>query len=173
MSDPSLIRAAADRNVRLLSKRPERGRLTGVTKARIVDGLRCEIADGPWTFATDMPKAVGGEESAPTPGTLGRGALASCMAVTIVAWAARLDVPVDAVEVAVEGDFDARGELGMDEAIPAGYTEVRYIVSLESPAPRADIDAVLTAAERTSPYIDVFGRALRLRRELRLNGAEA
>ena len=71
------------------------------------------------------------------------------------------------------GDFDARGELGMDEAIPAGYTEVRYVVSLESPAPRADIDAVLTAAERTSPYIDVFGRALRLRRELRLNGAEA
>ena len=40
------------------------------------------------------------------------------------------------VEVEVQADFDARGELGMGDGIPAGYSEVRYVISIDSPAPR-------------------------------------
>jgi len=119
-----------------------------------------------------MPAKVGGDETAPTPGVLGRGALAGCLTIGIAAWAARLGVPLDAVEVEVEADFDARGELGIGDVTP-GYREVRYLVAIESPAPREDLDRLLAMAERHSPYLDIFGRPVALRRTLRLNGEEA
>ena len=170
--DRLAIREIAERHVRLLSARPERGRLSCATRARLVDGLRCEIEEGPWKFAADMPAKVGGGESAPTPGVLGRGALAGCLTIGIAAWAARLGVPLDGLEVEVQADFDARGELGMGE-VPPGYQEVRYIVSITSPAPRDELDRLLAMAERHSPYLDVFGRAIALKRALRVNGKEA
>jgi len=173
MTDQGAIRAIAERNIELLSLKPSRGRLSCATKARLVDGLRCEIEEGPWKFAADMPAKVGGDETAPTPGVLGRGALASCLTIGIASWAARLGMPLDALEVEVQADFDARGELGMGNGVPPGYTEVRYLVSIESPAPREQLDELLRLAERHSPYLDVFGRAIALSRALRLNGEEA
>jgi uncharacterized OsmC-like protein len=170
--DRLAIREIAERHVRLLAARPERGHLSCATRARLTDGLRCEIEEGPWRLAADMPAKVGGGETAPTPGVLGRAALAGCLTIGIAAWAARLGVPVDAVEVEVEADFDARGELGV-EGVPPGYQQVRYTVSIDSPAPRAELDRLLATAERHSPYLDVFGRAIALRRAVRLNGREA
>ena len=172
MADQGAIRAIAERNIQLLAHKPSRGHLTCATKARLVDGLRCEIEEGPWRFAAHMPAKVGGDETAPTPGVLGRGALASCLTIGIAAWAARLDVPLDALEVEVQADFDARGELGMGD-VPAGYSEVRYRVSIESPAGKEKIDQLLDMAERHSPYLDVFGRAMALSRAVCLNGEEA
>jgi uncharacterized OsmC-like protein len=172
MASQLAIREIAERNVQLLAAKPARGQLTRATRARLLDGLRCEIEEGPWRFAADLPAKVGGDESAPTPGALGRGALASCLTIGIASWAARLGVPLDAVEVEVETDFDARGELGMGDVAP-GYTGVRYAVAIESPAPREEVDRLLAKAERHSPYLDVFGRAIALRRTLRLNGEEA
>jgi uncharacterized OsmC-like protein len=172
MADRLAIREIAERTVQMLAAKPTRGHLTRATKARLVDGLRCEIEEGPWRFAADLPRKVGGDDSAPTPGALGRGALASCLTIGIASWAARLGVPLDAVEVEVEADFDARGELGMD-GVPPGYQEVRYLVAIVSPAPKDELERLLAIAERASPYLDIFGRPMALRRTLRLNGAEA
>ena len=172
VADQSTIREIAERNVRLLAAQPTRGHLSCATRARLAGGLRCEIEEGPWKFTADMPAKVGGDESAPTPGVLGRGALASCLTISIAAWAARLGVPLDALEVEVQADFDARGELGMGD-MPPGYEEVRYVVAIESPAPRHELDRLLAMAERHSPYLDVFGRPVALRRAVRVNGREA
>ena len=172
MADQGAIRQIVERNIELLALKPSRGHLTRATRARLADGLRCEIEEGPWKLTADMPAKAGGEDTAPTPGMLGRGALASCLTIGIAIWAARLGVPVDAVEVEVQGDFDARGELGMGRVSP-GYTEVRYVVRIDSPAPRQELDELLALAERHSPYLDVFGRAMALRRVLHVNGVEA
>ena len=171
MDSTQRIREISERNVRLLEARPDRGRLTGVTRARIAQGLRCEISEGGWTLAADMPAKAGGEDSAPTPGVLGRGALASCLAMGITMWAARLGVPLASVEVEVHADFDARGELGVGDA-RAGYEEVRRVVRIASPAPEAVLADLVDTAERHSPYLDVFGRAQALRRELHFEHTE-
>lgn len=170
MADPATIRDIAERNAKMLALKPSRGHLTGVTKARIVEGVRCEIEEGPWKLAADMPVKAGGEGTAPTPGMLGRGALASCLAISITTWAARAGIPIDALEVEVQADFDARGELGVGEDIPPGYQEVRYLVSIDSPAPQEALAELLDTAERHTPYLDVFGRAQTMKRVLRLNG---
>jgi uncharacterized OsmC-like protein len=53
---------------------------------------------------------------------LGRGALGSCLALGYAMWAIRLDVPIESLEVDVEADYDTRGELGVADDIPPGYT---------------------------------------------------
>ena len=88
------IREIVERNVELLALKPSRGHLTCTTRARLADGLRCEIEEGPWRLAADLPAKVGGEETAPTPGVLGRAALAGCLTIGIAHWAARLGVPI-------------------------------------------------------------------------------
>jgi len=173
MTDPVKIREIAERNVKFLASKPARGHLTGVTKARMVGGLRCEIEDGPWKLAADMPTKVGGDETAPTPGTLGRGALASCLAIGISMWAARLGIAIDKLEVEVQADFDARGELGVGDNIPPGYQEVRYLVTIDSSAPEAAVVKLLETAERHSPYRDIFARGQKMKRVLRLNAKDA
>lgn len=172
MADPATIRKIAERNATMLALKPSRGHLTGVTRARMVGGLRCEIEEGSWKLEADLPVKAGGEDTAPTPGMLGRGALASCLAIGISIWAARLDIPIDALEVEVQGDFDARGELGVGEDIPPGYGEVRYVVSIDSPASREALEELLETAERHSPYLDIFGRAQSMKRVLRVGGKE-
>jgi uncharacterized OsmC-like protein len=159
MADATTIRQIAERNVELLARRPDRGLLTCRTRARRVAGLRCEIEEGDWRLAADMPTKLGGDASGPTPGVLGRAALASCLVIGVGAWAARLGIEVGAVEVEVETDFDARGELGMGRVEP-GYSIVRCRISIDSPASRSEIDHLLELVERHSPYLDVFGRAI-------------
>ena len=120
-----------------------------------------------------MPAKVGGDETAPTPGALGRGALASCLTIGIAIWAARLGVPIDAARGRGPGRFRRPRRARHGHGVPPGYSEVRYLVSIESPASRQQLDELLALAERHSPYLDVFGRAMALRRVLHVNGVEA
>jgi hypothetical protein len=86
-------------------------------------------------------------------------------------WAARLEIPVDAIEVEVQADFDARGELGVGD-VSTGYQEVRYLVSIESPASQRTLTELLDTVERHSPYLNVFSRPQPMKRLLCLNGVE-
>jgi hypothetical protein len=81
-------------------------------------------------------------------------------------WAARLDVPIEALTVDVEADYDSRGELGVSDDVSPGYLQVRYRVRITSPAPEADVRRLVEQADRCSPYRDVFARAHDVRREL-------
>ena len=167
MSDGS-IREALERGAKAVSLRPAVGQKTGRTTVRLRDGLCCEIEDGTWTLTAAAGAASGGAGSAPSPGVLGRGALGSCLALGYAMWAARLEVPLHTLEVEIAADYDIRGELGVSDEVPPGYTDVRCTVTVTSPAPEADIRRVLDTAERYSPYRDVFTRATPFSRTLRL-----
>ena len=79
-----------------------------------MDGLGGE------TLATDMPKSVGGDGQAPSPGWMFRAALASCEATLVAMRAAAMGVELGRLEVTVDSESDDRGILGIDEAVPAG-----------------------------------------------------
>ena len=64
MSDPQTIRGIFERHVRTLTHKPARGLLTFATTARRVDGLRCEIEEGAWRIAADVPVRLGGSDTA-------------------------------------------------------------------------------------------------------------
>lgn len=100
--------------------------MSEIREARLVDGLRCEIT-GPYAekVTTGMPPAIGGAGSAPSPGWLFRGALASCTATVIAMRAAKLGVALKVLEVTLETDCDHRGMLGLDGKVSAGCASSR------------------------------------------------
>jgi uncharacterized OsmC-like protein len=162
------LREVLERNARAVALRPSVGLKTGRTKVRLKAGLECEVEDGPWKLTVGVGPASGGSNAGPSPGTLGRGALGSCLAIGYAMWAARLGVPIDSLEVEVEADYDVRGELGVSDDVPPGYTQVRYIVTVASRAPEDDVRRVIDTGDKYSPYFDVFARANDVRRELRI-----
>ncbi len=167
------IREALERNAKAIQLRPSIGLRTGRTTVRLKPGLECEVEDGTWKLTVGMGPNSGGSNAGPGPGTLGRGALGSCLALGYAMWAARLRVPLDSVEVEVQADYDSRGELGVSDDVPPGYTQVRYIVTVASGAPEDDVRRVIDTADKYSPYRDVFARANDVRRELRILAATA
>lgn len=120
--------------------------------ARVVDGLRCEIT-GPYSekVATDMPPAIGGGGTAPSPGWLFRGALASCTATVIAMRAAKLGIALQTLEVTVETDSDHRGMLGLDEKISAGMRNLRMKVRIGGDAAPEALRELATWADAHSP----------------------
>src|SRR5688572_12174585 len=159
-----VIREALERNAKAVTLRPAIGRKTGRTMVKLKPGLECEVTDGSWTLTVGMSQNAGGTNAGPGPGTLGRGALGSCLALGYAMWAARLGVVIDALEVEVQADYDTRGELGVSDEVPPGYTQVRYTVTITSRAPQQDIQRVVDTADKYSPYRDVFARANDVRR---------
>jgi uncharacterized OsmC-like protein len=173
MDDTDAIRTAIERNVKAVSLRPALGQRTATTRVRLKPGLACEVVEGPWTLTIGMSEKSGGTNAGPNPGLLGRGALGSCLAMGYAMWAARLGVQLEALEVQVEADYDSRGELGISDDVPPGYLQVRYIVTVSSPAPEEDVRRVIDTADKYSPYRDVFARAHDVRRELRITTPSA
>ncbi len=161
------IKTAVERNTKALTLRPSMGHGTGVSRARIVNGLTCEITEGPWRFVADMPEAAGGDGAGPTSGVYGRAALGSCLAIGYMLQAARLGVPITNLEVEVQADYDDGALYGVAD-VPAGYLEVRYLVTIESSAPQADILRVIEQGDAHSPYLDVFSRAQKCQRQVRI-----
>jgi len=168
MANAKSIKGSFERQAKAVGLRPSIGRRTVVSKARVVDGLKCEIEEGPWKLTADLAKEGGGEDQGPTPGVLGRGALGACLAMGYVLWASKFEVPISNIEVEVHTDVDERGRFGFHDEISPGYQRVRYIVRIESTAPDADIMRVLDMADRHSPYLDNFARALDISREVRI-----
>ena len=73
--------------------------------------------------------------------------------------AACLGIPIEALTVDVEADYDDGALFGTADDVPPGYTQVRYTVTVESSAPEVDIVRMLDEADARSPYLDVFRRA--------------
>ena len=159
------IKTTFERNGRAIELRPAMGQKTAVMKTRLIGGLHVETEEGRWKLACDASDKSGGTGAAPDPGFVVRAALGNCLAMGYVTWAAHLGVPIESVEVEIQADFDARGQHGVD-GIPAGFSEIRYHVQIESSASEKDVLRVVDAADRASMVGDVYRRAHTLVREL-------
>lgn len=149
----SAVRQAIERTMAALVADPYKAKAKNVpATARIADGLKCEVT-GPHgeRLQTDMPPAMGGEASGPNPAWLLRGALASCTATVIAMRAAKLGIKLEALEVTVESESDARGILGMDECISAGLGAIRTRVKIRGAASPESLRALVAWADAHSP----------------------
>ena len=153
------------RTQKALTLKPSLGLSTGISKTRIINGLTCETREGEWVFKTDMPKQVGGNATASSPGALGRAALGSCLAIGFMLWASKLDVPIESLEVEIQADYDDGALFDTSDNYP-GYLEIRYIIKVKSPSSLEDIEHLINVGEKHSPYLDVFSRAQSCVRQL-------
>ena len=134
---------------------------------RVIDGLRCEVVDGRGLdYCGRHPTDRRGFRDRADAGVpTARAALGSCLALTYMMWASKEGIAIQSLAVEVQADFDDGVLFGTSDGV-AGYTEVRYRVSIKSQATEADIVRVLDEADRHSAYRDVFARPQRLVHEL-------
>ncbi len=128
------IRTAIEGASAYLAEHPEEAAYTdSVAIARVLDGLRVRT-EGPngEVLETDMPAAVGGAGSAPSPGWYLRAAVASCVVSLATMRAAQLGWAGFRCEVEVDSASDDRGILGLDASVPAGPLSLRIGVRVSA-----------------------------------------
>jgi uncharacterized OsmC-like protein len=153
------IKAKFERGEKALTLKPTLGIDTLVSTTKVTKGLACHTQEGDWGIVTDMPREIGGGETGPTPGMLGRSALGSCLAMGFMLWASKLEVSIENIEVEVQADSDDSGLFGINGA-SAGYSEIRYLMRIQSSASEDDIQKVLDKVNEHDPYLDNFSRAI-------------
>ena len=99
----------------------------------LTDPLHCAVAPdsaGSGVLRSGAHPAVGGEGDAPCSADLLLSALAACQEVTLRMVAANHGLELAEVQVVAEGDWDARGTLGMGPEFPVGLTAIRCTTSV-------------------------------------------
>jgi uncharacterized OsmC-like protein len=104
----------------------------------------------------DTPPALGGVDSGPSPMEVMLGALSGCVTAGIAANAALFDVPIDGLDVEMEADINFQGVLGHDKSVRNGFSDIRYTVTIQSPAPEEKVRRCKETIDRKSPVRDVL-----------------
>ena len=159
MASQEQIRDALARATKTVTLKPSIGQRVYVSTAVVEGGLSCRVQEKHHVLTADLPASMGGADSGPSPSTLLRAALSSCVAMGVKMWAARRDVAIGRVEVRVETDVDARGQFGLDDEIAPGFGGVRMHVHVESSAEEAVLRDIIATSLRYSPLMDAFRKA--------------
>ncbi len=75
-----------------------------------------------WRFG--IHRAIGGDHDLPNPGDILCAALAACLDATLRMVAARMEITLERLEVAVTAFVDVRGCMLVDPSVPAGFQRV-------------------------------------------------
>jgi putative redox protein len=156
----------------MIREQPEAGMVTIRTLHRWddgfgVDGYAKEVEEGGevttrrFTFRTDWPPEIGGQNSGPSPGEALLGALGGCVAMTYVTKAASRGVPIDELEVAIQARVDLQGTFELD-SVRAGLSDVTITVGVRSDVDDAVLDELARVTRRTSAVYDSLANPLNM-----------
>lgn len=136
---------------------------SGVRRIRIRDHQ--VISDSPPDFA--------GYNLGPSSPELQLGVLGSCVTHIFLIQAASRQVSLTSLEVEVTGVIDPRGGKPGHEQTPIWPHDIAYTVHIDSPASRADIDALFEAVERTCPILNLLRNPQQVRASVALTNSSA
>ena len=151
--NPASIKDLYDRKASAMGRRPSFGRGSGHARIRLSDGFLCDVFHEDRTARVDQPESAGGGGNAPHPGQLMRASLGACLAIGYRLWGVRKDTPIDAVEVDITCEFDARGQMGVSSEVAVGWQRILFDVVITSSAPEEAVRAVVETADRLSPML--------------------
>ena len=142
-----------DEKAEIARRHPELARHTASASVRLAYGFACDVEHEDRMLRVDLPREDGGGATGPHPGQLLRSCLGACLLMDYKIWGARLEVPIDAVELDISCEYDARGPLGVDPKAPVGWTNVTIDIRIESPADLTAVRHVVETAHRLSPML--------------------
>lgn len=119
------------------------------------DAVASTVTLGTYRIEVDEPPALGGEHTAPNPVEYYLAALLSCQVVTWRFWAQKLGIVVDQISARAEGDLDVRGFFGLDDAVRAGFGEVRVVVTVTGPETGERYRELQEAVDAHCPVLDL------------------
>ncbi len=116
--------------------------------------VACSIDLGHAIYQAEAHQGVGGAGAGACSGDLLLGALAACAQITCQMVAAAMSIPTEHIEVAVEGDLDLRGTLGISKDVPVGFETIR--LRFDVVAPKATPEQLNALREKTEQYCVVM-----------------
>lgn len=119
---------------------------SGVRRIRIRD----------FQVITDSPPDFAGYDLGPSSPELVLGGLASCLNHSYLIQAAALDVPIESIEVEVEGIIDPRAGGPGYESTPVYPQNISYVVRITSPASAAEIKTLRDSVEKFCPILNLL-----------------
>jgi len=128
---------------------PKAGLITLKAKGALDDSnIACKVETGRALAVAGLHPATGGSGLELCSGDMLLEALVACAGVTLKAVATALDIPLRSGTVAVEGDLDFRGTLGVAKDAPVGFAQIRLRFDLDTDAPQDKLDQLLKLTER-------------------------
>src|SRR5262245_23643452 len=112
--------------------------------------IACSIEVGQAIVAAQAHSGVGGPGTAACSGDLLLGALAACAQLTCQLVATAMGIPVEAINVSVEGEMDLRGALGISRDVPVGFQDIH--AKFEIRTPEATPEQLNSLREKTEAY---------------------
>jgi len=116
--------------------------------------IACSVAVGRAIYDAQAHTGVGGAGTAACSGDMLLGALSACAQITCQMVAASMGVPIERIEVTVEGDLDLRGTLGISQDVPVGFQRIH--TRFEIVAPHATTEQLRALREKTEQYCVVM-----------------
>lgn len=107
-----------------------------------------------FTATSDHPTL--GHGHGPTPHEFVLHALASCVAAGVATTAAARGIDLTKIDTVVRGSMDVRGILGVDPDVRNGFSEIDVEIDVQGDAPRADLDALISASTKRSAVFDIL-----------------
>ena len=134
---------------------PNASRITIRAKGgQAVSPISCSVDIGRAVYEAEAHTGVGGSGAAACSGDLLLGALAACAQITCQMVAAAMGIPTERIEVAVEGDLDLRGTLGISAEVPVGFERINLRFTVI--APGATPEQLRALREKTEQYCVVM-----------------
>ena len=124
--------------------------------------ITCKVETGRALAEAGLHPATGGDGVALCSGDMLLEALVACAGVTLKAVATALALPVRGGRVTAEGDLDFRGTLGVDNAAPVGFHDIRLRFDLDTDATPDQLDKLLQLTERYCVVFQTLSRPPRL-----------
>jgi uncharacterized OsmC-like protein len=124
------------------------------------DPTRCTIsteAGGGVSWDVGAHPYAGGQGDLACSGDILLASLAACQEITLRMVAAAMGIKLDSVSIAVHGDMDFRGTMGVDPEVPVGFERIRTEITVVADAPA---DRLERLAQRAEKYC-VVGSTLR------------
>ncbi|AZY53153.1 OsmC family protein [Bordetella avium] len=105
---------------------------------------------------SDSPADYAGYDLGPSSPELLLGCLGSCLTHIFLIKAAEAQLPLDALDVDIEGDLDPRGGKPGYETLPFYPHNIRYTAHLVSPASEAEVKVVHEAVQAWCPILNLL-----------------
>ena len=150
-----LIDAGATWTARIAAS-PASAQLTYRVSGEGEGSVATRIRAGKHEFVVDEPGALAGDDVAASPVEYALGALISCQVVVYRLYAQALGIRVDEIDIAAEGDLDARRLFGIDESVRAGFSDIRLVITITGPETLERYDELRAAVDAHCPVLDLF-----------------
>jgi uncharacterized OsmC-like protein len=170
-ADPGDLRGLKDlydRKARVMSNRPELAHSSGHARVRLADGMVCAVHEAGATRPVDLGASDGGPGDHCSPDELLRASLAASLALGYRLWGARLEVPIEGIEVDLHTNDDARGQLLLETDVAPGWQRIHVVVTIVSAAPLADVQRVVDCANRHCLVLATLSRDIQRVHQLRV-----